>query len=193
MNTVQIIAGQLRRRKITFASHQELRPTTSRCREMLFNWLQPYTLVSALDAFAGSGVLGFEAYSRGVQQITFMETSQLQAGYLRKNAQLCMRHVDGGKITVEQRDAFAYIRTQPLQFDIMFIDPPFQRINTATVIATIDQRMLATPMLIYAESPVELLPTPRFEIIKQRRVASVFAALYSNHAIIPNTSQTSTT
>ena len=65
-NTVRIIGGELRGRKLAFPDVPGLRPTGDRLRETLFNWLQPVIAgARCLDLFAGSGALGFEAASRG--------------------------------------------------------------------------------------------------------------------------------
>src|SRR5690606_36521160 len=74
-NRIRIIAGDWRSRVLTFPDITDLRPTPDRVRETLFNWLQ-FSVVGArcLDAFAGSGALGFEALSRGAASVTALET-----------------------------------------------------------------------------------------------------------------------
>jgi len=68
LNAVRIIGGQYRRRILRFPDSEGLRPTPDRVRETLFNWLgQDLTGWRCLDAFAGSGALGFEAASRGAR------------------------------------------------------------------------------------------------------------------------------
>ena len=71
---VRIIAGIWRGRRINVIDHIDLRPTTDRIRETLFNWLA-LTIQDAvvLDLFAGTGSLGFEAYSRGVKRVFMIE------------------------------------------------------------------------------------------------------------------------
>src|SRR6202048_5232380 len=73
-NSVRIIAGAWRGRRIHFPDMPALRPTPDRVRETLFNWLQ-HSIVGArcLDLFAGSGALGLEALSRGAKQLVFVE------------------------------------------------------------------------------------------------------------------------
>ena len=73
-NSVRIISGHLRRRKFSFPANEAIRPTGDRVRETLFNWLQNEVLNSnCLDLFAGSGVLGLEALSRGASKVFFVE------------------------------------------------------------------------------------------------------------------------
>src|SRR3990167_5794401 len=87
-STLCIIAGKFRSRKIIFFEESGLRPTHSRIRETLFNWLTPVIENSiCLDVFAGSGALGFEAISRGAQHVTFCDTSRKVIYTLKENAE----------------------------------------------------------------------------------------------------------
>ena len=71
---------------IRFDDAEGLRPTTDRIRETVFNWLQPYIHQSrCLDLFAGSGVLGFEALSRGASELVFIEKNKKTTNRLRDN------------------------------------------------------------------------------------------------------------
>ena len=87
--TVRIISGRFRGRKLPVLDVQGLRPTTDKNREMLFSWLMPYTLdARCLDAFAGSGGLGFEALSRYGKSCTFIELDKNAAKKVAENIQL---------------------------------------------------------------------------------------------------------
>jgi 16S rRNA (guanine966-N2)-methyltransferase len=73
-NKLRIIAGNWRSRQIIFDNIEGLRPTPARVRETLFNWLQDDIIGSrCLDLYAGSGVLSFEAASRGAKQVVQVE------------------------------------------------------------------------------------------------------------------------
>ena len=85
----RIIAGKWRGRKISFDDAEGLRPTTDRIRETVFNWLQPFLNKSrCLDCFSGSGVLGFEALSRGAESVTFLEQNKKTADNLKQNIEV---------------------------------------------------------------------------------------------------------
>src|ERR1700742_3815216 len=73
-NSVRIIAGVWRGRRVHFPDMPALRPTPDRIRETVFNWLQ-HSIVDTrcLDLFAGSGALGLEALSRGAKEAVFVE------------------------------------------------------------------------------------------------------------------------
>ncbi len=100
-----------------------LRPTPDRVRETLFNWLgQDLTGWRCLDAFAGSGALGFEAASRGAAQATLLERDRRLADNLRQlQARLAALAVQ-----VACADALTWMRqAAPQSFELIFLDPPF--------------------------------------------------------------------
>lgn len=120
---VRIIGGQWKRSKLPVADRPGLRPTPSRVRETLFNWLgQDLSGWRCLDAFAGTGALGLEAGSRGASAVTLVEQDpalckSLQATALRLKAE-CVR--------VERGDGVAALRQRSGQgLDLVFLDPPF--------------------------------------------------------------------
>ena len=105
-NTLRIIGGEWRSRKLSFIDAEGLRPTPDRIRETLFNWLQG-TIHGAncLDLFAGSGVLGLEALSRGACQVTFVEKNKAVANQLKTNLDLLKSDAE-----VHNQDALAYLQ-----------------------------------------------------------------------------------
>ncbi|MEK9670819.1 MAG: 16S rRNA (guanine(966)-N(2))-methyltransferase RsmD, partial [Gammaproteobacteria bacterium] len=83
---VRIIGGTLKRSKIDVLDRDGLRPTPDRVRETLFNWLMPAIPgANVIDCFAGSGVLGLEALSRGASRCTFFEKDGAVARQLEQN------------------------------------------------------------------------------------------------------------
>ena len=84
-HTVRIIGGQWKRTPLPVANKPGLRPTPDRVRETLFNWLgQDLTGWRCVDAFAGTGALGFEAASRGATQVLMLEQDTTLAAQLRR-------------------------------------------------------------------------------------------------------------
>ena len=87
MSRVRIVGGEWKRRLVTFLDAPGLRPTPDAVRETLFNWLgQDLTGLACLDLFAGSGVLGFEAASRGAARVTLVERNARAFAALGNNA-----------------------------------------------------------------------------------------------------------
>ena len=120
---VRIIGGKWKRTPLPVLHAEGLRPTPDRVRETLFNWLgQDMSGLACLDLFAGSGALGFEAASRGAQQVTMVESNPRVAKQLRDN----QYRLDAQQIRVVQGDAFATAAQMPsASFDVVFLDPPF--------------------------------------------------------------------
>lgn len=122
-NTLRIIGGEHRGRRLRFPNVKGLRPTADRVRETLFNWLQ-YEIQGArvLDVFAGSGALGLEALSRGAHEVVFIEKTKLAANQLRDNVALLSAE---GRACLHQTDALKWLTTLSKPFDVIFLDPPF--------------------------------------------------------------------
>ncbi len=121
--SVRIIAGQWRGRRLPVPDLPGLRPSGDRSRETLFNWLQGHLRdASCLDLFAGTGVLGLEAVSRGATSAVLVEKNRAAAAQLRENVNMLAT----SQVSVEQSDALLWLQGQPAgSFDLVFIDPPF--------------------------------------------------------------------
>ncbi len=120
---IRIIGGQWKRSLLTVASKDGLRPTPNRVRETLFNWLgQDLSGLHCVDAFAGTGALGFEAASRGAMSVLVCE----------QDASLCRSllglrdRLSAKNIQVSQGDALTHLsRLAAQSMDVIFLDPPF--------------------------------------------------------------------
>ena len=158
-NTVRIIAGEWRSRRLEFPERGTLRPTPDRVRETVFNWLAPYLPgAHCLDLFAGSGAFGFEALSRGAARAALVERDAAAAAALRANAE---RLAAAGAEIVEA-DALSYLTGAAEPFDIVFLDPPY----ASGLLAPCLDRLaaggwLAPTALVYSEAREgELPPLP---------------------------------
>jgi len=123
MAEVRIIGGQWKRSKLPVADAPGLRPTPDRVRETLFNWLgQHLEGWRCLDAFAGSGALGFEAASRGATEVTLLERDSK----LVRGLHAVRERLKADAVRIETADALAWMaRSAPERFELVFIDPPF--------------------------------------------------------------------
>jgi len=121
---VRIIGGQWKRSVLPVPVSAGLRPTPSRVRETLFNWLgQDLSGWRVLDAFAGSGALGFEAASRGAEDVLLLER---EPGLVR-SLQATQAKLKATQVRVMQADAISWMRQarQARLVDLVFLDPPF--------------------------------------------------------------------
>ncbi len=158
--TLRIIGGNYRGRKITFPDFPDIRPTPNRIRETLFNWLTPHlTGAHCLEPFAGSGILSIEALSRGAQSVTLIDKS----GPIIQNIklQLSALGMDPTRISLHQDDAINWLKqqsgTETRRFDIVFLDPPFTtRLLERTCELLARSELLSESALVYLESDAEL-------------------------------------
>jgi 16S rRNA (guanine966-N2)-methyltransferase len=176
---VRIIGGEWRGRRLPVVDLPGLRPSGDRARETLFNWLQPYIGgARCVDLFAGTGVLGLEAFSRGAAEVTLVENTPLAVQALR--AALVKLEVPGAKAGVHlaETDALKWLQTrESLTLDIVFIDPPFSsRLETQAMTLLVDRNLVSEGGLVYIETSRN---TPPFhpglgwEILKDQSIGEV--------------------
>jgi 16S rRNA (guanine966-N2)-methyltransferase len=172
---LRIIAGQHRGRTLTFTQVEGLRPTPDRVRETLFNWLQPViTGARCLDMFAGSGLLGIEALSRGAGEVVFIEQQKQSFARLQEN----IKQLELQNASILCGDAFSLIRSLEPAFDIVFLDPPFQRNLLPQAIEQLANSDLLKPSTrVYLESEAEItdkmLPDD-WDMIRSKKAGQVF-------------------
>ncbi len=120
---VRIVGGQWRRSLLPVADKPGLRPTPDRVRETLFNWLgQDLTGWRVLDAFAGSGALGFEAASRGAAEVLLVE----QDAELARSLDASRERLKATNLKVQRGDGLSVLRgATPGRWDLVLLDPPF--------------------------------------------------------------------
>jgi len=153
LSRVRIVGGEWKRRFVTFHAAPGLRPTPDAVRETLFNWLgQDLTGLVCLDLFAGSGVLGFEAASRGAAHVTLVERDARTFGALGDNAAL----LDGDRLELVRADAVKFLSRATRRYDLLFLDPPYGRGWIERIAPRLDS-VLTPEARIYAEAehPVE--------------------------------------
>lgn len=149
-NQVRIIGGTHKRRMIEFPDSEGLRPTPDRVRETLFNWLgQDLVGEAVLDLYAGSGALGLEAKSRGAKAVVLIEKSRQVAEVLRQNvAKLGWTQAE---VAVHVGAAEGFLRGNQQLFDVVFLDPPFQFDDWASLWPLL-QPCLAAEAYVYIEA-----------------------------------------
>jgi 16S rRNA (guanine966-N2)-methyltransferase len=147
---VRLIGGQWKRSKLPVIDAPGLRPTPDRVRETLFNWLgQSLDGWRCLDAFAGTGALGFEAASRGAEDVVLLERDARLAQALQATHQ---RLKAGPGVRVEPADALAWMaRCSPSRYELVFIDPPFDADVFAAAVR-VASRVVVTGGFVYLEA-----------------------------------------
>jgi 16S rRNA (guanine966-N2)-methyltransferase len=173
-NEVRIIGGTLKRSKLPVPDKPGLRPTPQRVRETLFNWLgQDLSGWVCLDAFAGSGALGFEAASRGAASVVMLERDPELVAVLRATQQ----RLKADSVRIERADAMSWMRTAPSgAFDLVLLDPPFEPPELLLNAIEAATHLLNPAGGIYAESGHAVRDAPDgFAVWRQARAGAVWA------------------
>ena len=147
---VRIIGGQWKRTKLAVADKPGLRPTPDRVRETLFNWLgQDLTGWRCIDAFAGTGALGFEAASRGAKEVTLVEQDSALVIQLKRT----QTQLQASATQIVRGDGVAALKhLNPASVDAVFIDPPFDSTLFEAAVQAAG-RAVALDGFVYLEAP----------------------------------------
>jgi 16S rRNA (guanine966-N2)-methyltransferase len=183
---MRIIAGEYRRRSLQSVPGMDVRPTSDRLRETLFNVLEsgdPEKLRGSawLDLYAGTGAVGLEALSRGARHATFVEASPKVCAVIRENlASLAVVESRFLVLAEKSRAALARLEAQGLRYDLCFLDPPYRmQQEYAAVLAQLSGSGLLTQQsVVIAEHHWKLDPGEQFGRMQRfRRLRQGDAAL----------------
>lgn len=172
--SVRIIAGEWRGRRLKVPEIKDLRPTPDRVRETLFNWLAPYLPdANCLDLFAGSGVLGFEALSRGAASVVLVDAAPEVVKLIKEE----LEHFKASGASVYRANIPQQLQLPAQPFDIVFLDPPYQSgLLLPTCQYLESQGFLAQNALLYLEAsdPIKDNDLPsNWRIIKTSQAGQV--------------------
>ena len=127
---MNILTGRFKGHNIRTVAKASYRPTTSRIRKSIFDILGNLNGCSVLDLFAGSGILGFEAASRGAAEITFVDNDRRNVQLIHVNSQILQDQVD---MKVVCKECLHYLRVRH-KYDIIFADPPYGKIDKSKLV-----------------------------------------------------------
>ena len=139
---IRIIGGKWKGKKIYFNLNDDLRPTPDRAKETLFNWLgQDLNKMYCLDLFSGTGALGLEALSRGAKKVTFVEKNK---DYLQKIKKVYLEMSEKEDCDFFCAECLEWVQnnSSKAKYDLIFIDPPFNKNLIDTLLSNILRREL---------------------------------------------------
>jgi len=180
---MRIIAGAYRSRPLKSLPGLELRPTSDRLRETVFNMLAASSTLEGsvwLDLFAGTGAVGIEALSRGARQVYFVESERKHARLIRENLQ-SLRITSG--FDVYESDAASALRSLEatgMLCDFCFIDPPYAMRGAyeRTLEFLGQSRMVGPSTIVIVEHEKKYDPGDRIEsLVRYRKNVQGDAAL----------------
>ncbi|HEX2542975.1 MAG TPA: 16S rRNA (guanine(966)-N(2))-methyltransferase RsmD [Caldimonas sp.] len=170
---VRIVGGAWKRTRLPVIDRSGLRPTPDRVRETLFNWLgQSVPGWRCLDAFAGSGALGFEAASRGAAAVVLLDRDPAVVASLRA----VKARLDATTVEIERADALPWMARVPAaSMDLVFLDPPFESALLGPALPAA-ARIVREGGYLYVEAAAPVDPAgagPEIEVFRSGRAGAV--------------------
>ena len=124
---MRITGGYLKGQKITPPKSDQVRPTSDRVKESIFNIYRDWEGKSVLDLFGGTGNLGIEAYSRGAEKVIFVDNDISSIMVIRENLIKFDLYSRSKIYSMDFRAAIKKFGKEGITFDVIFVDPPFKR------------------------------------------------------------------
>lgn len=174
---MRVIAGKYRSRPLHSLQGMDIRPTSDRLRETLFNVLtagNPAALEGSvwLDLFAGTGAVGIEAISRGAKDVYFVESSAAAADVIQKNLR-SLGVSDGFRVMREEvARALSRMKKEGVSADVVFLDPPYRMKEAypSTLRTLADSSLIGAESLVIAEHEKKFDPGADFGTLHRYRV-----------------------
>lgn len=176
---MRIISGSRRGHKLIEFEGESIRPTTDRVKESIFNLIQPWIAgARVLDLFAGSGALAFEALSRGAESAVCVDRDKSARAVVKENCRgLCFED----NVDIVASDSLEYLGKTDKQFDLIFLDPPYNKGFVRPVLERIRENNLLSDsgvMVLESDSTDDHEDADGFEILKQRRYGRTYITVY---------------
>ncbi len=168
---MRVVAGSARGRPLEAPPGREVRPTTDRVREALFNALASLDVVTGadvLDLFAGTGALGIEALSRGAAHTTFVERDARARAIVQRNLDATGL---GAAATVVGGTAQRFVETTTAHFDLALLDPPYAFADWDELLARVDAD------IVVVETDREIDLGPRWEVVRPKWYGSTLVVI----------------
>ena len=178
---IRIIGGKWRSRKLNVITASGLRPTPDRVRETLFNWVQEKIVgAKCLDLFSGTGILSFEALSRGASSATMIESNQKIVDYLRETAQI----LGSESHYIECADALSWSEKCTKKFDIIFLDPPYKETKLQKLIGELQFKKILKDngiLIIHRHKKQSDIFFKSLKIVEEKKygISKIFFCIYN--------------
>lgn len=164
---MRVITGSARGRKLVTLEGDDVRPTTDKVKESLFNIIQfDVEGSSFLDLFAGSGQIGIEAISRGARQVVFVDKSKKSVEVIRENLKTTGFEKNA---VVVNADSLGFLSRRAEKYDIAFLDPPYAKGILQQALEKIEPLMNENGIIVCESPAKEELPEKagKFSVFKK--------------------------
>lgn len=151
---MRVVAGKARSLQLVTVPGMDVRPTTDRIKETLFNMIANEVPGSRfLDLFAGSGGIGIEALSRGAEHAVFVDKNRASIQCIRKNLDHVKMNTDASVLQMDAIAAITQLEQKKEVFDIVFMDPPYDCLLEKEVLLRLaDSKIISEDTLIITEA-----------------------------------------
>ena len=140
---MRVISGKSRGLKLNAPKNNDVRPTTDRVKESLFNMINPYIIDSnILDLFAGTGSLGIESLSRGANKCIFVDNSKESINIVKSNIKKARVEDESIVLNLDFKSAINSLCLKKEKFDVIFMDPPYYKNMFMDALCSIDNNKL---------------------------------------------------
>lgn len=179
---MRIISGTRRGHKLYEFEGDDIRPTTDRVKESVFNLIQAFVPDAVcLDMFAGSGALSFEAISRGARRAVCTDSDKRSVDIIRRNAQ-SLDFLDSCEII--NMSCFDYIEETEEKFDIIFLDPPYNKNFIKSALMGIVRNDILSDggiAVLESDSPDFRGDIEGLELYRQRKYGRTYITVYRKY------------
>jgi 16S rRNA (guanine966-N2)-methyltransferase len=142
---VRVVSGVHKGKPLKAVPGTSTRPTTDKVKEAIFNMIGPYFDGGiGLDLFAGSGGLGIEALSRGLDKVIFIDRDGKAIGIIRENISSCKLEQQSEIYRNDADRAIKALMKRDIVFDYVFLDPPYKKQQLVSLMEKMDESKLVT-------------------------------------------------
>ena len=163
---IRITGGVAKGRILKVFAHGQVRPTTDKVRQAIFNLLEhryglDWETTHALDLYSGSGSLGLELLSRGGASVTFIESDRRAAGVLKENVNQLSTVTLSSQTKVMVKRVESHLSRSPYQvYQLIFADPPYQEALGPSLLNLLERGWVDDESLVVIEHTKRDLFTP---------------------------------
>lgn len=168
---MQIHSGRFKGQRIKTVKNFSYRPTQSIVRKSLFDTIEPLNCKNFLDLFSGTGIIGFEAASRGVNNIFFVDKSIRVYSLLKINSS----NFSGINFRFSRSDGLKFIKSDK-KYDIIFADPPYEYPHIDTLIKLSCHALEKKGRFILESSKNKFMRKPN----RQRKIGDSYVSFWNN-------------
>lgn len=168
---MRVVAGEFGGRRLKTLTGNNTRPTTDKVKGAMFNMIGPYFEGgAALDLFSGSGSLGIEAVSRGMEQAVLVEKNYRAMEIIRENVSMTKRDASFQLMKMPANQAIKQLAEGDLRFDLVLLDPPYAKQEIVKQIEMLlDNELLTNQAIVVCETDKDVILPQTIGQLKERK------------------------